>query len=112
MATIPKPSIQSKVNGLRLAISRRSHPDSSSRTVSPNKSAMAMDRWSADGRPAWLPRHSADYLHHATQEILISTRLTYSCSNDIPQAANRVVGVLGCGLCSADCVVGAELPCV
>src|SRR4051794_22051621 len=102
MATIPKPFIQSKVRGLRLSISCRSHPDCSSRTISPNKSAMAMGRWSADGRPAWLRHHSADYLHHATQEILIPTRLTYSCSNEIPQAANRVVGCVGLGRCADD----------
>ena len=31
------------------------------------------------------------------------------CRNEIPQAANRVVGILGLGLRAADRVVGAEL---
>jgi hypothetical protein len=39
----------------------------------------------------------------------VSTTYLASRSNEIPQAANRVVGVLGIGLRSAGCVVGQEL---
>jgi len=42
-------------------------------------------------------------------ENLFSHYLIDQPSNEIPQAANRVVDVLGLGLCAADCVVGAEL---